>query len=680
MPESLTRITGRFHLPSGETPTNGRAYFQMVSWDSSGSDVFLPGPSGFQLDENGDLIDCYLQNTVSNDLQRPYLPVVTYWSTVQNKLVSVPFPMISVPAVVEVALADLLAAPVTIPVSPETLAQCIASAVWAADSADRVLLATGQAEAAAVIALDAQSSILIYSSASVIAGTTLPLGTTHLRTNGYNSNGDGGGALYVASASLTAGGLQSADGQYWKLEEGENNLLSFGATVDAAVSAAEASSLDEIYVPEGSYATTIATTKRYVGLGKLVQSGTAHAKTYSRVTELPAFGLYFAGDDRFTAPEEFIIEASVDRTAIDTPYYYYPLIQHFNRSTFRSGHSGYDADITGGGTAGTNNLFVNDVTPFTVGDTVIVSPYTSVAETAVISAINVSTKLISFNFALVNTHPSTGIHALSLGKRTHTATYQTEFSVEGSRTGGDFIAHNMRIAANPTHNAGRDHCFDRTTIGFMGGDAFGLTDGVYIAGNEHHYYDKGTGTAADIFVIDSTKSFIRENNTGARGAVWLGTLYKSEGTKYANAAHVITGKWLRGIDTALADLGTDQAALSHKFGHRHYWGSTANNDLDGFAFWGAALGTVFTTGNTDGTGVYWAVNAGGAQSLTARPTGVGVGGTLTVSDVIIGAKDISVPQGFKLRLNGSSGNTYLTFDGSNVYLITNGGTPKNLTI
>lgn len=422
-------------------------------------------------------------------------------------------------------------------------------------------------------------------------------------------------------------------------------------------------------------------TKEYYGPGVLVWNGVTRGRRFNQLTTKPAFSvtpnLYYGGDMRHVQPEEWVMEASVNRTSLSEPYYYYPMIQHFNRSTFRSGHSGYDARITSTTAPGATTITVNDTSPFAVGMDVMIDPYSPTLEYAQIIGINPGTGELTFVHPLTYAHTNTGFSAVTTGARTNTSIYQTEFSVEGNRTGGDFIGHVQRIAANPTHNTGRDHAFDRTTIGYMAGDAFGLTDGVYIAGYEHHYYDKGNSDAADIFVIDSTKSFIRENSTGARGCVWLGTLYKSEGSKYCNAAHVVTGKWLRGLDTVLADLGTDRAAINMASGQRIYFGSTSNPDVDGFRFWGDTLGLQYITGDTDGNGRFLEMNVEGVPALRARSTGISVGGTATTTGDILPGGHIRLTQGKRIYFGTD---TYLIFDGSAVYLVTNGGPPKNLSV
>ncbi|RWM84306.1 phage tail fiber protein [Mesorhizobium sp.] len=69
-----------------------------------------------------------------------------------------------------------------------------------------------------------QGNVPVYSSRSAVASLSIPAGITALRTNGYSSAGDGGAALYkrVASQPSHAGRVQSADGAWWELVEGQN--------------------------------------------------------------------------------------------------------------------------------------------------------------------------------------------------------------------------------------------------------------------------------------------------------------------------------------------------------------------------------------------------------------------------------------------------------------------------
>jgi hypothetical protein len=55
---------------------------------------------------------------------------------------------------------------------------------------------------------------------ALIPGTTIPAGTAFLQTAGFATPGDGGGALYVpvgANPGIDVGGVQSLDGQWWKI-------------------------------------------------------------------------------------------------------------------------------------------------------------------------------------------------------------------------------------------------------------------------------------------------------------------------------------------------------------------------------------------------------------------------------------------------------------------------------
>lgn len=475
------------------------------------------------------------------------------------------------------------------------------------------------------------------------------------------------------------------------------DIKSFGALGDGiandtnAFILAEGSNNPEILVSSGRYIVeNIPLTKKYNGSGQIILDGIPKAKSFSEVKSLPLRGSnpsdYFGGSQQYTSSEEFLVSETVDRKSIVGPYYDYPLIQHFNRSTFKSGESGYDSTIARPTVPGTKYVFVTDITPFEVGQQIVIGAYLPNREINYITAVH-PTGQIDLQYEIISqigdyTHNT--IAAVGLSSRTHTSIYQTEMDVLGERTGGDFIAHNTRISCGATHNPGRNHAFDRTTIGFMAGDAYAYTDGCYIAGTEHMYFDTATPAgipqSGDIFVIDQVKSFIREVDTGNYGSVWLGTIYKSEGCKYANSTHVISGKWKRGLDTSLADFGVDGAAIALKSGHKIYWGCSSTPDIDGFTFWADRVGQIAMKGDNDGSD-YWEVSVGGVPSLRARSSGIGVSGTITASgDILttgnlrtIGAgSQIAVPTGGSVRLSGVSGGTYLTFDGNNIYIVKNG--------
>lgn len=59
-------------------------------------------------------------------------------------------------------------------------------------------------------------------------------GTQFVQTAGYGAVGDGGGAMYVPAGGSTAGGFQSADGQWWSITGREFDIRQFGAKCDGA--------------------------------------------------------------------------------------------------------------------------------------------------------------------------------------------------------------------------------------------------------------------------------------------------------------------------------------------------------------------------------------------------------------------------------------------------------------
>ena len=67
---------------------------------------------------------------------------------------------------------------------------------------------------------------------------------------------------------------------------------------------------------------------------------------------------------------------------------------------------------------------------------------------------------------------------------------------------------------------------------------------------ESIYSDQGN----DVAVIAQVDSFIRDDDTGARGVVWMGTYFQSTGATPADCAHAVAGKWRIGLETTRAAL------------------------------------------------------------------------------------------------------------------------------
>lgn len=96
---------------------------------------------------------------------------------------------------------------------------------------DGVTLVATLASALAAIAQPAE-----YPSRAVAAASNIPVGLTWIRTAGFYTPGDLGGALYVrqVGAPAGAGHFQSADGSWWKLSMPYGTPFIYGAKGDGA--------------------------------------------------------------------------------------------------------------------------------------------------------------------------------------------------------------------------------------------------------------------------------------------------------------------------------------------------------------------------------------------------------------------------------------------------------------
>lgn len=77
----------------------------------------------------------------------------------------------------------------------------------------------------------ARVSAANFDTRSSVQSTNIPGQVNYVRTAGYSTVGDGGGALYklVTIEPSHAGKVQSADGAWWEIAGDEINLLMFGA-------------------------------------------------------------------------------------------------------------------------------------------------------------------------------------------------------------------------------------------------------------------------------------------------------------------------------------------------------------------------------------------------------------------------------------------------------------------
>ncbi len=117
--------------------------------------------------------------------------------------------------------------------STELEAELEQAVTVAADAATDAAASATAAEEAATDAITAAASN--YPTRTLAAASTIAGGTTWLRTQGYDSVGDYGGALYTSVVSDPGdGGFQSADGAWWTLATQDYTPEMFGAVADDA--------------------------------------------------------------------------------------------------------------------------------------------------------------------------------------------------------------------------------------------------------------------------------------------------------------------------------------------------------------------------------------------------------------------------------------------------------------
>jgi len=114
--------------------------------------------------------------------------------------------------------------------------------------------------------------------------------------------------------------------------------------------------------------------------------------------------------------------------------------------------------------------------------------------------------------------------------------------------------------------AGSTHFLANPAVLIMDGSLYAFADGTYQEVDEFGHNDAGF----DVAVSSTVRNFYRTNNTGAKGAWWLGTRYQSEGSKPVDAAFQVVGAWNTVLDTCRASLGVNGTALALAAGQRVY--------------------------------------------------------------------------------------------------------------
>lgn len=461
---------------------------------------------------------------------------------------------------------------------------------------------------------------------------------------------------------------------------------------DAAITAAEASTYDRVWLPEGVYATTktkSALTKSYTGPGIfLLSGGVALPGAFSQITTAPtlwpvqgATG-WFRGDQKFAEGEYKIIGPGT-RQRTDARYFESAFIPHHNWLDIYDGGSGVLCRLAVTASTASNQVTVDSVASGDIlGKTIAfaATPDGAPIETRTVTAVAGNVLTLSANPGA--NHPAGTIVYTS--RRTwggHTYVRVNHYA------DGDGYGHIARINMYGTAKGGQTHVFETGTGGQYGGDINfqAGSSGRYATGWESYYADQGN----DVAVIAQVDTFVRDNETGARGAMWLGTLFKSEGSKPADAAHVVKGKWRVGLDTTGADLtnfatagDNKNVAINMALGQKIYLnssqstggrtGSTAYGN-----FMGNVLGDMVFEGGNDISGDYiqWEFKRSSPNNgrIRLRPTSFNVNVQANFSAAVNVGTDVYLGALGKVEFGFASGN-YLLMVGTDLYFHKAAGT------
>jgi len=361
----------------------------------------------------------------------------------------------------------------------------------------------------------------------------------------------------------------------------------------AAFAQAEASAFNRIYLPVGTYYATSASyqlTKAYFGPGKIRLAALNAPGRFTQMMVAPAKGsgtedtYYFSGDLSRIDAEYFVLGSSNTnvRKSLTEKYFESTTTPHFGYFTNYSGASGSDARIPLATSAGATSVVVNSAASLAAGPVLLYDRVTGASQSATISSIVGTT--VNFSPGITS-----ALAANSYIANSPRTIQQFRFTQLNHYGAGDAYCSTYRVNLGYARPAGQDHFFNTSTGGLLGGDINHSADGTYSTTFESSTHDNGYDVASIGFV----QTFNRTNSTGAYGNVWLGTYFKSEGSAYCDAAHVVAGKWKRGLDTVNADFGANQAAVNLAAGQRIYFNGSSTPDALGYSMWGNVAGTAY---------------------------------------------------------------------------------------
>ena len=422
-----------------------------------------------------------------------------------------------------------------------------------------------------------------------------------------------------------------------------------------------------IYVPEGSYIVNIPTlTKRYTGIGKIILNGSKLASLYDNINVLPARGSsqadYWGGDQRNVNAQYF--KVGDIRTDPDAYYFNYELSPYFTRAENFAGHSGMSTKVNVDSMLGQKQLNVANTESyyFVPNRRIVIGKGTAKEEIKIIASVGASYLVFTEN--LIYTHLAVEKDIVSPGSRTMQAVDFVDLKHAG---GGDGYAYLARVSVEKPKEPGQTHPFYTSTGAIVGGDMVGANPDVYLTGLEMQFTGSNYTGDHDICVTGEVMSFDRNSNDNINdGNFWVGSLYKSEGIEYSDSAHVVKGRWKRGIDLGLSDFGTEQCAIGLSKDQRIYFDTSYTVDNEGFSHWSNVSGNTYETFNS--TTGFMESTVGGTMSLKWCDALLA-----TTGDIEAGV-NLAVARNNKVMLDGRGSNTYLTYNGTDITLVKNGVT------
>lgn len=464
------------------------------------------------------------------------------------------------------------------------------------------------------------------------------------------------------------------------------------ANNDAALIAAEASAYDRVWLPEGLYATTrtkAQLTKGYEGPGLLLIAGAValpgdFAQINVAPTLWPVQGSlgWFRGDQKFTKGEFKIIGAGT-RAKTDARYYESAFIPHHSWLEVYDGGVGCTCRLTVAASTGSNLVTVNGINAGdVVGKQVIftsgVQPGGPVLDTRTVVS-------VAGNVLTLNAPPSAN-HPIGTYIATSPRTWAgLSYAKVTGYAEGDVYGDIRRLIQSYVKKPGQLHPFETSTVGNYGGDLnFVGSTGTYGTNLEFGTYDNGN----DVAIIGYVHRVYRDNETGANGAMNLGTLFGSDGSKPADAAHTIIGKWRVGLDTSQADLTNFAApgdnkniAINTALGHKWVMNSTGSTagragDPRFGVYFGNTPGDMVIESGNDGVSDFIAMRfnraAGSDGRIRVRPNAIQMNTAVTMASSLGVGTDIWLGAGNILAFGSGSGN-YLHVSANHLYWHDAGG-------